>query len=140
MAITPRKVCEKHGPKYQQSYKTTTGRMSVRYMCQQCAKWRMGETPERREARLRAIRKYHAKNKYKQYGVTVEFVNELRAQQESRCAICNTYSESLHLDHCHDTGKIRSMLCFKCNTGLGMFCDSSEIALRAYDYLRKHGK
>lgn len=55
--------------------------------------------------------------------------------QNGLCAICKLPTESLVLDHCHDTGKIRGLLCGTCNTGLGMFRDSVETVRAATDYL-----
>lgn len=42
---------------------------------------------------------------------------------------------SLCLDHCHASGKFRGWLCSRCNTGLGIFRDSTELLYRAAAYL-----
>lgn len=64
---------------------------------------------------------------------------ELLSRQGGRCAICGMESCSTNrafaVDHCHDTGKIRGLLCFHCNTGLGKFKDSPELIQSAHDYL-----
>jgi hypothetical protein len=49
----------------------------------------------------------------------------------------NTYLGSLSVDHCHATGKIRGLLCTKCNQGLGSFENNVEWLQNAIDYLRR---
>lgn len=67
-------------------------------------------------------------------------------EQNYRCAICDKipqsygYHTKLVLDHCHEKNKIRSLLCDKCNKGLGHFQDNIEILKSAIKYLRKHNK
>ena len=54
------------------------------------------------------------------YGVTPEWVDVYTAEVGNRCELCGAPPQKnrLHLDHCHDTGKIRGLLCSKCNAGL----------------------
>jgi hypothetical protein len=64
------------------------------------------------------------KNLISKYGITLEQWNEKFKQQDSCCAICGTKDprgKNWHTDHNHTTGKIRSILCGWCNTGLGKF-------------------
>ena len=60
---------------------------------------------------------------------------QLHIEQQGKCALCP--EPATHLDHCHDTGKIRGLLCVKCNSGLGMFKDSVETLKAAIDYLSR---
>lgn len=75
------------------------------------------------------------------YGITLEQYNEMFKSQKGRCVICGTHQKDLKqrlfVDHDHDTGEIRGLLCSRCNTGLGMFKDDIDILLNAIDYLRK---
>ena len=76
----------------------------------------------------------------KQFGLTVEEYDTIRAST-SNCECCLTQLSlrERRLDHCHTTGKIRGILCNSCNTGIGMFKDSTELLKSAIDYLEKNG-
>jgi hypothetical protein len=84
----------------------------------------------------------------KTYGIDIHEYNRMLEQQGSVCAVCGEKETSydhrgalrmLHVDHCHSTGKIRSLLCSKCNNGLGCFQDDIERMQKAIEYLRSHG-
>jgi hypothetical protein len=70
----------------------------------------------------------------KQYGITVQELEHMVAEQGGLCAICRT-GPAEHLDHDHRTGQVRRVLCFPCNGGLGQFRDDPELLRRAIDYL-----
>ncbi len=58
--------------------------------------------------------------------------------QDGKCAICRIVpSRTMAVDHCHDTGAIRGLLCSNCNTGIGLLRDNPEILARAIIYLAK---
>jgi hypothetical protein len=69
------------------------------------------------------------------YGITVEQFHEIRAEQQGRCAVCRREAQ-LCVDHDHATGKIRGLLCRKCNAALGMFMDDHATLRRAIHYLK----
>ena len=97
-----------------------------------------------------------AKNRDKQraghlkrtYGLSWEDYLGLFAKQYGQCGICktplsthikeNSSVEVAHVDHCHTTGKIRGLLCNKCNTGIGWFNDSSLTCKLAALYLEEN--
>ena len=61
--------------------------------------------------------------------------------QNGCCAICkgeepSDFKGRLSIDHDHSSGKIRGLLCMKCNSGLGMFNDDEDILLNAIKYLK----
>lgn len=66
------------------------------------------------------------------YGITEEFYN---SECEKGCQICSS-KERLHIDHNHDTGKYRGILCGKCNQGIGLLNDSAEQLQKAVIYLQ----
>jgi hypothetical protein len=88
------------------------------------------------------------KNMAKKYGTTPEQMDALLAAQGGVCAVCGGLSRSqngssgkvidFHVDHCHETGTIRGMLCSHCNRGIGLFQDDPAILRRAADYLDRH--
>ena len=64
-------------------------------------------------------------------------------EQNGVCAICGSpevsdRNSNLCVDHDHETGKIRGLLCNKCNRGLGYFLDNPKILKNALKYLLKH--
>tara|TARA_R110002167_G_scaffold543_8_gene2459 strand:- start:2199 stop:2624 length:426 start_codon:yes stop_codon:yes gene_type:complete len=72
------------------------------------------------------------------YGITVEDYNYKLEQQRGGCAICfqsNTSGRRLAVDHNHDTGVVRGLLCGRCNIGLGQFGDNVDNLEAAIDYL-----
>lgn len=68
------------------------------------------------------------------YGLSPDDLTELLAQQDGRCAICLT-AEAIHIDHDHADGRIRGVLCFRCNAALGQLGDDADVVRRAADYL-----
>lgn len=70
------------------------------------------------------------------YGLTPEHYEALLSAQGGRCAICGGRpTGNLHVDHDHNTGKVRGLLCGRCNPALGAFQDSPRILLAAVRYL-----
>jgi hypothetical protein len=61
--------------------------------------------------------------------------------QEGRCAICGDElsEDAFRIDHNHQTGKVRGLLCISCNTGIGLLQDSPEVLSSAAEYIKKHG-
>lgn len=72
------------------------------------------------------------------YGLPYSEYNSLVAAQDSRCAICDAVSENLYVDHNHETGAIRELLCNDCNIVLGIFKDDPIRFKNAVNYLEKH--
>jgi hypothetical protein len=76
------------------------------------------------------------------YGMTQPQFLELLAKQDGACAICGTLDPAPHpsfsVDHDHQTGKVRGLLCFNCNIALGKFRDSPDLLEKALVYL--HGR
>lgn len=71
-----------------------------------------------------------------QYGIRVEDYEKMLAQQEGKCLICGKKSESLVIDHDHNTGVVRGLLCHHCNIGLGFLKDNANSLEAAIIYLR----
>lgn len=72
------------------------------------------------------------------YGITIEDFETLLKEQNSKCAICGVIpGYRLCVDHRHDTGKIRGLLCRTCNKAIGQLGDTPEGVLKAYKYLKE---
>jgi hypothetical protein len=74
----------------------------------------------------------------RKFGLFVEHYEALLRSQKGGCAICgsqNLNGKALAVDHCHKTGKIRGLLCAKCNTGIGLFGDSIQLLKAAAEYV-----
>lgn len=80
------------------------------------------------------------------YGITTEQYSELLESQGGGCAICDapppteTRKKFLVVDHDHETGKVRGLLCDTCNRGLGLLGDNIVYLCAAVDYLNKHDR
>lgn len=71
------------------------------------------------------------------YKMTPEEYKELKEKQGDMCAICITKpKDKLVVDHCHKTGRVRGLLCRKCNLGIGYLKDSVEFMSQAIKYLQ----
>lgn len=78
------------------------------------------------------------------YGISLETYERLEVEQEGVCRICSKPEteltagkrKRLAVDHCHVTGKVRGLLCSKCNRGLGYFLEDEVLLLKAIAYLR----
>jgi hypothetical protein len=75
------------------------------------------------------------------YGLTVERWEEIFESQGSSCAICKARETSLHwcVDHDHETGEVRGILCSPCNVLIGMAKDHPQVLDDAKEYLQERG-
>lgn len=119
--------------------KGKTSKNGIRSACRACTSV---------ATRARYIKNYcPERNKFSsiksKYGLSkVDYFALLRTQ-EHKCKICrrdevDSVHNTLYVDHCHATGKVRALLCDKCNTGLGHFQDSPELLAIAKLYLEEH--
>jgi hypothetical protein len=88
----------------------------------------------------------HTDHYKRRYGITVQDYDMMHMEQNGLCKICNNpesrvsngKTSRLAVDHCHNTGKVRGLLCWACNASLGRFKDSIEILESAISYLKKN--
>jgi hypothetical protein len=74
----------------------------------------------------------------RKYGLTIEQVSDMLKDQNHACKICDTAlptTTDARVDHDHQTGKVRGILCHPCNVALGLFKDSKENLAKAIRYL-----
>lgn len=73
------------------------------------------------------------------YKITQLEFERMIERQENKCAICeNKFVEVPHIDHDHGSGKVRGLLCARCNRGIGHFYDNLELLRNAYRYVKRH--
>jgi len=84
-------------------------------------------------------RKRRARHLKSTYGITLDDYEALLTAQHGACAICGATEPGgrgrFHIDHCHDKGGVRGLLCANCNQGLGKFKDSPSLLYKAAAYL-----
>jgi hypothetical protein len=86
---------------------------------------------------------YRAHRWLTKYGITPEQYDQMLLDQGGGCAICGSEEEGrgkefLHVDHDHKTGKVRGLLCFGCNSGIGHLREDTEIMHSAIHYIERH--
>lgn len=99
------------------------------------------DNPERTTANRRRW------NLQKLYGITPEDYSAMLADQGGVCAVCRQPEPDAHgrtgtrfslsIDHCHDTGRVRGLLCQKCNRAIGLLGDNVELLRSAIRYLER---
>jgi hypothetical protein len=104
-------------------------------------------TPEQKKQHAAYMRAHNAANPEKvkdnnlrkTYGITLDDYREMLMAQNGRCAICKTDKPgphpNFHVDHCHQTKKVRGLLCHNCNALLGHAKDKPSVLRCAAEYL-----
>lgn len=77
------------------------------------------------------------------YGISLEDYNSMLEKQEGKCAICgnkemNYKNKVLCVDHNHETGQVRGLLCGLCNSGLGKFRENKNFLNNAIKYIQQY--
>lgn len=109
--------------------------------------WRRNNKGKARSYELKYLQKHptRARNKWymRKYGLTVQQVEDMIAGQGGKCAICQltptgNRQAGWHVDHDHSTGKVRGMLCYRCNLTLGISQEDIFRLQRCLFYIRYH--
>jgi Recombination endonuclease VII len=142
----------KHDLPLSSFHKKKSGKFGVSGKCVDCvAKWQKDYYSERNKAkRLERqasekyqlyVREFRLKNKY---GINLEQYEAMLQHQGGVCAICGgqpkggTSTKYFSVDHCHKTGKVRQLLCNRCNTALGLLNEDKNIVQAMANYIEKH--
>jgi hypothetical protein len=128
MAPNPERVCAYCGVKYRPRY----DREKTKFCTRDCGEAFRRENGHTRERHL--LRKF---------GITQAEYDRLLLKQCGTCALCDVtpgtqkakYKQFFHVDHCHDTGRVRGLLCGEHNMLLGRFNDQPALLRRAAEYL-----
>lgn len=137
-------VCKIEKP-YSDYHRSKATKDGYGYRCIACD--RAARVKYREENRERFLETSRKTNWMVRFGITPEDYNTMLSEQEGCCAICGTdnpngsgsnskKTRNFSVDHCHETGAIRGLLCTCCNRGLGLLGDNLESLLRAVKYLQ----
>lgn len=77
------------------------------------------------------------------YGISEKIFMEMKKEQKSECAICGVLKKKntdLHVDHCHETGNVRGLLCGNCNRAIGLLMDDEKVICSAMEYVKRYKK
>lgn len=94
---------------------------------------RLKKSPKYRDTRYEVHIKYT-------YGLSSEEYHRMLREQAGECGLCYQQKQNLAVDHCHDTGAVRGLLCNLCNTAVGYIERKDGWMDRAEAYLNKTRK
>jgi hypothetical protein len=137
-------------------YHHNTNKDGLSGYCKQCEKkrasdWR-SKNPNYKKRAAKTDAEWTKNNKWRirskvvtrQYGLSPEDLKNLFDIQNGCCAICEKQFDKLpntgtspNIDHCHETNRVRGILCMNCNNALGKFEDNEQGILKALRYLRR---
>lgn len=117
--------------------------------------WRSANmTSERKERKrksdLEDYYKHHEQRREQQidsrlrnrYGISKDEYDAILLNQDGVCKICREFKpgpKSMHVDHCHSSGKVRGILCSRCNLKVGLIENNRDWIIKADEYLRENG-
>lgn len=105
--------------------------------CTKCGKDKRRDGGKR-NAKVSGWKCDHCRYLKKVYNITIDIVRALYDKQNGKCSICNQTLARYHIDHNHTTGKVRGLLCFHCNTGIGHLRENVDTLNSAIAYLKEH--
>ena len=112
-------------------YKAGRGDKYPRSQCKACDKKRI---KKRQQEKPRAVKNEFLK---RTYGIDHDQFDQMLVRCDGKCEVCGRppKKKALCVDHCHDTGKVRGLLCSNCNTALGLLGDDLQRILKLSQYL-----
>jgi len=142
VAESLRKSREKHRDEINEKARAYAqqNRQKIRECCRKSRLNNLEQYRERERAYYHANKgKIREKTLKAKYGITLSQYNMILSMQEFKCACCGKEDSggngSFNVDHDHDTGRIRGLLCQNCNAGIGQLGDTVEGILNAVRYL-----
>lgn len=163
MEIVTEKRCSKckEIKSFSEYFKQTNGKHGLKSYCKECCKiynleWYHKNPENAKESKKRWVdankdkrKEYQIKYKDRQresqyqrhYGITTQDYEEMFSNQNGVCAACgNPQTKRLFVDHSHETGEVRGLLCHNCNAALGHAKDNVKILNNLIGYLNEHSK
>ena len=133
--------CQQHLPfiNFSKKSKSKDGYSS---RCKKCHNIYVREVwyPKNKQKQIASSNRWKSKNKMrikaKIYNLSEEELQNLFDKSNNKCNIClDSFEETLFVDHSHETGKVRGLLCRKCNMALGVINDDVQILKNMIQYL-----
>jgi len=132
-------------------HKSCSHKDGVNPQCRTCFNKKRRDTNREDKKDLERAKKWYTSNKEKvrskqierKYGITYENYLLLIEDQNNKCAICCKIMNGKRepaIDHCHDTGQVRQLLCSNCNAAIGLLQDDPIIIEKAAQYVSRHRK
>lgn len=118
---------------------------SSEYAREKAKAWRLANPERVKEQRKNNRQKNYRQELVRKYGVEYEWFDNQLQVQKGLCAVCQkdligiNKQNKPHVDHCHATGKVRGILCNRCNTVLGLCNDDQKLFANLKWYLECHG-
>lgn len=103
----------------------------------------LGRPPITCERHGEKSEQWRARKLFNRYGITVGEFDQMLAEQDGVCVVCGISGAEgsrfgvLVVDHDHQTGAVRGLLCSKCNSGIGLLGDDPAVLRRAAEYVAK---
>ncbi len=119
--------------KYQKEYNKEYRKKNLEKLNINNKKWREANKEQDALVMLKARLK-------RKYNLSIEEYEILIESQNNSCKVCGTHAKNnikgkLYIDHCHTTGKVRGLLCMKCNSALGLLNDDKTLVQKLINYL-----
>jgi hypothetical protein len=117
----------------------STCKYGVQSICKECK----AEIERKRKLDPESRMALRDRNLKRRYGISLDEYDAMFDEQNGKCAICNTEEpggkyKHFAVDHCHETGKVRGLLCGNCNTGIGLLGDNINNFSAAILYLERN--
>ena len=110
-----------------------------------CSACKVERTKKSRKAHPEKHSEYGWRSRIKgTYGITEEDYSQMFIEQQGQCGICFSSliyrDKATHIDHDHDTGEVRGLLCHGCNTAIGLLKEDIDVLASAINYLSETKK
>ena len=116
-------------------HKSAYKKDGVQTHCKTCSNNRAAAWNKDNPLRIQYFRdRDRTKYRAQKYGLTEQELRDMLDESKGVCAICSR-TDRLVVDHNHDTGVVRGLICHKCNRGLGHFNDDPSLLTLAAEYL-----
>ena len=123
-------------------HKLTSSPDGLAYYCKPCKNEKLRKHRKKKPSKQYADRAGRTKQE-RMHKLEAGAYKEMLLKQGGKCAICGSrdaktkhIGDKFFIDHNHNTGKVRGLLCRPCNSGLGMFKDNEAVIEQAVKYLR----